>query len=44
MTTKETCKTCTFCAPSYKGGYCELKDKKVSYNGACNQYSRKSGK
>ena len=28
---QETCKTCEHCKPTYKGGACELKGKRVKY-------------
>lgn len=38
----DTCKNCVHCRPSYKGGHCSLKDKKVKYTGSCGEHRRKT--
>jgi hypothetical protein len=35
---KEICKNCTHCSPTYKGGYCVVKDKKVKVSGTCDKW------
>ena len=32
---KEICKNCIHCKPTYKGGRCEIKNKKVRMSGEC---------
>lgn len=38
----DTCKNCVHCGPTYKGGWCRLKDKKVKLNGSCEERVRKT--
>ena len=36
-----TCKTCTYCRQSYRGGVCKVNGKKVKYSGTCIYWSGK---
>lgn len=38
---KESCKNCMSCRPTYKGGYCEIKRKKVKLSGTCEDHTPK---
>ena len=38
---KEICKNCDHCKPTYKGGRCEIKGKKVKMQGSCDDWSPK---
>lgn len=38
---KEICKNCAKCKPTYKGGYCEDKMKKVRLSGTCEYWCPK---
>lgn len=38
---KEICKNCAHCKPTYKGGRCEVKDKKVKLQGTCEDWRAK---
>jgi AcrR family transcriptional regulator len=38
---KQTCKDCEHCKPTYKGGMCELKRKKVKLSGTCEDWRKK---
>lgn len=38
---KEICKNCTHCKPTYKGGQCEIKNKKVKLAGTCEDWRAK---
>ena len=35
---KEICKNCEHCKPTYKGGRCEVKNKKVKLQGTCEDW------
>ena len=35
------CKNCGNCGPTYKGGYCRQKDKKVKMSGTCEEWRAK---
>ncbi len=35
---KEVCKNCGHCKPTYKGGICEVKGKKVKLSGTCERW------
>ena len=37
---QETCKTCEHCKPTYKGGACELKGKRVKMTGTCEKWEK----
>ena len=39
---KEICKNCSHCKPTYKGGQCEIKKKKVKLQGSCDRWSPKN--
>ena len=38
---KEICKNCAKCSPTYKGGYCTEKRKKVKMSGTCEGFTEK---
>lgn len=38
---KEICKNCLHCKPTYKGGACEWKEKKVKLSGTCEEWRPK---
>ena len=38
---KEICKNCLHCKPTYKGGACEWKGKKVKLSGTCEEWRPK---
>jgi hypothetical protein len=38
---KEICKNCKHCSPTYKGGHCALKGKKVKLSGSCEKWEGK---
>lgn len=38
---KEICKNCAECKPTYKGGICDLKNKKVKLQGTCESWRPK---
>jgi len=38
---KEICKNCIHCHPTYKGGMCEIKNKKIKLNGSCEEWRSK---
>lgn len=38
---KPTCRNCAHCTASYKGGYCELKGRRIKYAGTCPDHRRK---
>lgn len=38
---KEVCKNCGHCKPTYKGGTCEVKGKKVKLSGTCERWCPK---
>ena len=38
---KEICKNCTHCKQTYKGGRCEIKDKKIRLSGTCEDWRPK---
>lgn len=38
---KEICKNCVHCKPTYKGGSCEKKGKKVRLSGTCDNWETK---
>jgi len=40
---KEICKNCAHCHPSYKGGMCELKQKKTKLSATCEKWRAKNG-
>lgn len=39
---KEICKNCAHCKPSYKGGVCEISEKKVKLSATCESWRAKS--
>ncbi len=39
---KETCKNCLHCKPTYKGGICEVKKKRVKLSGTCEDFRPKN--
>lgn len=41
MSKKEICKNCMSCRPSYKSGWCSLKEKRVKYTDTCDEYTEK---
>ena len=41
---KGICKNCEHCKPTYKGGHCEIKGKKVKLAGKCEDFRTKEGK
>jgi hypothetical protein len=38
---KEVCKNCQYCHPTYKGGYCEIKNKKIKLSAKCDSWKEK---
>lgn len=38
---KEICKNCGHCKPTYKGQYCDLKQKKVKRDSTCDKWRAK---
>ena len=38
---KGICKNCAECKPTYKGGHCERKGKKVKLSGSCEEWRQK---
>ena len=38
---KEICKNCESCGPTYKGGFCSKKKKKVKLSGTCEDWREK---
>lgn len=38
---KEICKNCSKCSPTYKGFYCQQKQKKVKGQGTCEEFCPK---
>lgn len=38
---KEICKNCISCKPTYKGGCCECKGKKVKLQDSCPEWTEK---
>lgn len=38
---KEICKNCAHCGDTYKGGYCEVKKKKIKLQGTCEEFREK---
>ena len=42
---KEICKNCVHCSPTYKGGMCDIKKKKVKLSGTgCEKWNAKNEK
>lgn len=39
--TKETCGKCAHCCDSYKGGFCEIRQKKVKLSDRCDRWEPK---
>ena len=42
LTMADTCKNCANASPTYKGVWCNRKDKKVKSSGTCESYRRKN--
>lgn len=38
---REICKNCCYCKPTYKGGRCEIKHKKIKLQGTCEDWRPK---